>query len=132
MDSTEATSSPFAGAAQTRFITDRSSVITVVNDLPETPLVLNDYGVELGTCVNEPEARIPPGGSTTMRVGDKIGPLGTKAWIRYTIGRDGAEILITFDCPSVANNRVVAVPVGHATVGVYNTRGPLRAEVRIH
>lgn len=132
-DRAEAASAHFAGMTpQGRFITDRSSVVTVVNDLSDTTLLLKGYGVELGTCEKEPEATVQPGGSSMIRVKDKAGLLGSKAWVRYTIGRDGAEVLITFECPSVSNNRVVAVPVEHATVGAFDPRGPLRAEIRVH
>lgn len=111
---------------------DRSSTLTIVNDLPTTSLSLKGHKCELGTLMNAPESVIQPGGATTIRLRDSTGPFGSKGWVCYAIGGDGAEVMITFECPSVANNNVVAVPSDRATVGSYDPNGSLQAEVRIH
>lgn len=128
----ETESSVIPRTAQGWIFANRSSTVTVVNDLPTESLAIKGYAAELGTVLNAPASIIQPGGTTTMRIRDKTGPLGSKGWMNYVIGGDGAEILITFECPTLASNQVTAVPSDHTTVGSYDPSGPLVAEVRIH
>lgn len=111
---------------------DRSSTVTIINDMPTVSLVLKSSDSEFGTCLNAPASTIQPNGSTTMRVRDNTGPFGSKGWVTYNIGGDGGDVRIDFDCPMVGNNRVTASPSSHATVGYYSPNGPLHVEVRIH
>ena len=46
----------------------------------------------------------------------------------FTIGGDGAEVMILFGCPFnqlFNSNTVTATPSSHATVGDYERSGPL-------
>lgn len=114
---------------------DCSSTVTIVNDMPTVSLTLKGSGVEHGTLINAPSKIIQPQGATTMMVNDDAGLYGSKGWVSYVIGGDGAEIMILFECPFnqwLYKNDVSAAPSDHTTVGAYARTGPLRVEVRIH
>lgn len=116
---------------------DRSSTITIVNDHPTTTLVLKGaLTADTGIIDKTPSQTIFPRGATTMRVKDNNGFFGSKGWVSYDMGGDGAEVTIFFECPAIQvfgnKNKVTATPSDHATVGDYPSVGPLLAEVRIH
>lgn len=113
-------------------LANRSATVTIVNDMPTTALVLNGHASELGTLMNAPSSIIQPGGSTSMRIRDDNGPFGSKGWLRYTVGGDGAEILVTFECPTVANSTVSANPKDRVTVSSFDPNGSLDVEIRVH
>ncbi|GJE99734.1 hypothetical protein PsYK624_160050 [Phanerochaete sordida] len=111
---------------------DRSSTVTVVNDLPTVSLVLDSHGTEFGSYLDAPSQIIPPQGYTSVRVRDGTGPFGSKGWICYTIGDKGSTVRIDFECPMAQDNQVTASPVSHATVHSFSPNGALHVEVHIH
>ncbi|GJE99736.1 hypothetical protein PsYK624_160070 [Phanerochaete sordida] len=125
-------SSELPGGSVGWILFDRSSTLTIVNELTTVSLILDSYDKEFGDCLNQPAKIIQPNGSSTMKIRDATGPYGSKGWVTYTIGASGASVRIDFECPMLANNIVHAKPESHATVSYYDPSGPLRAEVRIH
>ncbi|KDQ16299.1 hypothetical protein BOTBODRAFT_173200 [Botryobasidium botryosum FD-172 SS1] len=108
---------------------DRSSTITIINQLPSASLERTYYDDIHGGWDKTPAPFIPPSKSDMFKLADHIGPAGSEGIVKYAGG--GSERTISFACPTTADSWVNLDPPGSGSVGPFDKNGPLIATVYI-